>query len=108
VVQVSSHQGQKIFHLHDGPRQKERDRQLIAWQDRPHEGYQNRWRDPVFQKFLFEYDAQTVVDEAWKVYEEGRYPDTVGKNGADEVEDGVVQEGGNVLRQENASRGVRL
>jgi len=84
VVQGSSHLGAKIFHLHDGPRQRERDRQLREFQDAPFEGYQNRWRDPTFQKFLFDYDARQVVEDAWKVYEEGKFPGTAGRFAADD------------------------
>lgn len=79
VVQGSSHLGQKIFHLHDGPRQLERDRQLLEYQDEPFEGYQNRWRDPVFQPFLFGYDARQVVEDAWAVYKLGKFPGTMGR-----------------------------
>ncbi|KAH0840886.1 hypothetical protein AYO21_06212 [Fonsecaea monophora] len=79
VVNASSQLGRDVFHLHDGPRQRERDRQMIAWQDRPFEGYQNRWRDPVFQPFLFGYDCRDVVDDAWARYQQGRFPGTMGK-----------------------------
>lgn len=79
VVTSSSHLGRDIFHLHDGPRQRERDRQLLRFQDEPFEGYQNRWRDPVFQRFLFSYDARDAVDKAWAVYRAGRFPGTSGE-----------------------------
>ncbi|SRR6266536_200634 len=55
-----------IYHMHDGPRQVERDRQLLEYE--PFEGYPNRWADPVFQKFLFDYDAQEEVEKAWETY----------------------------------------
>src|SRR5437588_13131512 len=42
-----------VFHLHDGPRQQERDRQLLEYQDEPFEGFPNSWKDPVFQPWLF-------------------------------------------------------
>ncbi|KIW72870.1 hypothetical protein PV04_01033 [Phialophora macrospora] len=86
VVTGSSHLGREIFHLHDGPRQRERDRQMLAWNDAPFEGYQNRWRDPVFQKFLFGYDAQEVVEDAWARYLAGRFPGTMGRFAEDEDE----------------------
>lgn len=38
---------QDIFHMHDGDRQRERDRQLTELE--PFEDYPNRWADPVFQ-----------------------------------------------------------
>ncbi|OQV03897.1 FAD binding domain-containing protein [Cladophialophora immunda] len=79
VVDGASQFGRDIFHLRDGPRQQERDRQLLAWQDHPFEGYQNRWRDPVFQQFLFGYDCADVVDRAWLRYQQGRFPGTMGR-----------------------------
>lgn len=86
VVTSSSHFGSEIFHLHDGPRQRERDRQMIQFNDHPFEGYQNRWRDPVFQEFLYGYDAREVVDEAWARFVEGRFPGTMGRFAEDEEE----------------------
>ncbi|KAI1628978.1 salicylate hydroxylase [Exophiala viscosa] len=102
VVAGSSYAGQKIYHLHDGPRQKERDRQMLAFQDKPFEGYQNRWRDPVFQKFLFSYDAQKVVDDAWKVYQEGRFVGTIGQFGVDGVGEAGEREVHELRRNEKA------
>lgn len=66
-----------IFHMHDGDRQKERDRQLT--QHDPFEGFPNRWADPVFQEFLFGYDADKEVDHAWERYQSGIFPGTWGK-----------------------------
>ena len=60
-----------------GPRQEERDRQLT--QHAPFEGYPNRWADPVFQPWLFGYDAFAEVDVAWKDYKEGTFPGTAGQ-----------------------------
>ncbi|KAA8910288.1 hypothetical protein FN846DRAFT_555513 [Sphaerosporella brunnea] len=59
---------QNIFHMLDGPTQQERDRILV--EDKPTEGFPNRWRDPVFQKFLFGYDAFSEAEKAWKSLEE--------------------------------------
>lgn len=66
-----------IFHMRDGDRQKERDRQLTAHE--PFEGFPNRWADPVFQEFLFAYDADKEVDQAWEKYQRGEFPGTLGK-----------------------------
>lgn len=52
-----------ILHMPDGPAQMERDRQLQ--QDPPSEGYPNRWADPVYQRWLFEYDPRAEVEKAW-------------------------------------------
>lgn len=77
VVTGSSYLGQKVFHMHDGPRQQERDRQLL--EEKPFEGYPNRWADPVFQPFLFGYDAYAEADKAWARYNSGTFPGTAGK-----------------------------
>ena len=66
-----------IFHMPDGDRQRERDRQLL--EDEPFEGYPNRWADPVFQSWLFGYDALGEVDTAWKRYKEGTFPGVRGR-----------------------------
>lgn len=60
----------------DGERQQERDRQLT--QQEPFEGYPNRWADPVFQEYLFGYDAFAEVDMAWTRYKKGTFPGTTG------------------------------
>lgn len=67
-----------VFHVHDGPRQRERDRQLLQYQDEPFEGFPNRWRDPVFQSWLFGYDVEEEVKKAWNVYLKGKFPGTTG------------------------------
>ena len=66
-----------IFHMGDGERQQERDRQLTEHE--PFEGYPNRWADPVFQEWLFGYDAFAEVDNAWRRYKEGIVPGTMGQ-----------------------------
>ena len=53
----------KIFHMEDGERQRERDRQLR--EDEPFEGFPHRWADPCFQKWLFGYDAFEEVENMW-------------------------------------------
>lgn len=60
----------------DGERQRERDRQLT--QQEPFDGYPNPWADPVFQEYLFGYDAFAEVDRAWKRYSMGTFPGTAG------------------------------
>jgi len=66
-----------IFHMVDGDRQQERNRQLL--EHAPFEGYPNRWADPVFQPWLFGYDAFAEVDAAWKRYQQGTFPGTAGR-----------------------------
>ncbi|MCJ1355885.1 MAG: hypothetical protein MMC33_005877 [Icmadophila ericetorum] len=65
VVRGSTALGE-LFHLHDGERQRERDRQLS---EAPFEGYPNRWADPMFQQWLFSYDAEKEADNAWRRHE---------------------------------------
>ncbi|KAL9002213.1 MAG: hypothetical protein Q9188_004847 [Gyalolechia gomerana] len=64
---------QCVFHMPDGPRQQERDRQLT--QEEAFEGYPNPWADPVFQPYLFGYDADKEVEEAWAKYKTGEKPE---------------------------------
>ncbi len=78
VVKTSSHH-QDMFHMHDGDRQKERDRQLVEYNDHPFEGYPNKWRDPSFQPWLWGYDVEQEVEKAWDVYVKGQFPLTTGK-----------------------------
>ena len=59
----------------DGPLQEERDRQMAL---EPFEGYPNAWADPVFQKWLWGYDAVQEADKAWNVYKKGLFPGTRG------------------------------
>ena len=79
VVQGSSHFGRTVFHLQDGPHQQERDRQMLEFDNKRFEGYPNRWADPVFQNFLFGYDAFAEADKAWSKYKDGTFPGTAGK-----------------------------
>ncbi|RFU26163.1 hypothetical protein B7463_g10161, partial [Scytalidium lignicola] len=66
VVRTSTKMG-AIMHMPDGEEQRERDRKMT--QCAPFEGYPNGWADPVFQKYLFGYDTETEVEQAWRVYE---------------------------------------
>jgi salicylate hydroxylase len=77
VVKGSSHY-REIFHMHDGEKQRERDRQLLEYNDRPFEGYPNKWRDPSFQHWLWSYDTGKEVDRAWSIYMAGQFPLTSG------------------------------
>lgn len=52
-----------VFHMHDGPKQVERDRILL--ENMPFKGFPNRWADPVFQPYLFGYDTVKETEEAW-------------------------------------------
>ncbi|KAI4194034.1 MAG: hypothetical protein LQ346_003766 [Caloplaca aetnensis] len=60
IVQESSANG-LILHMPDGEEQRERDRQLRY--EEPSEGFPNRWADPVFQRWLFDYDPVGEVEK---------------------------------------------
>ena len=49
----------------DGPLQEERDRQLSHCE--PFEGYPNPLADPVFSKWLFDYDVAQEANNAWNM-----------------------------------------
>lgn len=63
---------QKVFHAPDGPVQDKRDHQLTDME--PFEGFPNRWADPVFQEWLFGYDAYAEADAAWTKFTQGQTP----------------------------------
>lgn len=69
IVHESTEYG-AVMHLPDGEEQRERDRQMTECE--PFEGYPNKWADPVFQDYLFRYDADAVAAEAWEDYKAGR------------------------------------
>ncbi|KAJ5949068.1 FAD binding domain containing protein [Penicillium verhagenii] len=52
-----------VFHLENGPLQKERDRILLN--ERPAQGFPFLFADPSIQEFLFGYDFAREVDNAW-------------------------------------------
>ncbi|KAJ5564937.1 FAD binding domain containing protein [Penicillium frequentans] len=56
-----------IFHMEDGPLQKERDRILLH--EKPAQGFPFLFADPSIQEFLFGYDFAREVDVAWGEYE---------------------------------------
>ena len=58
--------------MHDGESQSERDRQML--EEEPFEGFPNPWADPIFQDWLFGYDAEKEVEGAWGRYLEGALP----------------------------------
>lgn len=64
------------FHMEDGDRQKERDRQLT--EQEPFENYPNPWADPIFQKWLFGYDADREVEMSWMKYKGSKFPRNCG------------------------------
>ena len=67
--------------MHDDARQQERDRQLMEYDRNPFEGYPNKWKDPVFQEWLWGYDVQEEVTSAWGRYERGVFAGTAGMAG---------------------------
>lgn len=69
VVLNSTELGMKTFHLPDGPEREVRDK-LLAIQP-PQVGCPNKFADPIFQKFLYGYNAFEEVDKAWNTYKAG-------------------------------------
>lgn len=76
TVQESSRLNQRIFHLPDGPEQRERDdnmRKAMALElsgkkaelQRESVGNQNQWADKTKSDILFGYDADAEVDRWW-------------------------------------------
>lgn len=55
----------KLFHLHDGPSQKERDEVLL--EEKPAEGYPNLYADPVFQRWLWGYNLEEECEKQMTV-----------------------------------------
>ena len=74
-VVKGSTQSRDIFHMEDSERQRERDRQL---RQKPFEQFPNRWADPIFQPWLFGYDAYGEVGRAWVEYKQGALPEAAG------------------------------
>ena len=79
MVQESSRLNQHIFHLPDGPEQRERDenmRKAMALQpsgdpgvlQRESDGNQNQWADKKKSDELFGYDADAEVDKWWAAH----------------------------------------
>lgn len=79
MVQESSRLNQHIFHLPDGPEQRERDenmRKAMVLQlygdpgvlRRESVGNQNQWADKKKSDELFGYDADAEVDKWWAVH----------------------------------------
>ncbi|PWY88381.1 FAD/NAD(P)-binding domain-containing protein [Aspergillus heteromorphus CBS 117.55] len=62
--------------MRDGPQQEERDRQLR--EQAPFAGTANFLADPVFQPWMFGYDALAEADKAWKTFSRGEFPGTRG------------------------------
>ena len=79
MVQESSRLNQHIFHLPDGPEQRERDdnmRKAMALElsgnsealQRESDGNQNQWADKKKNDDLFGYDADAEVDKWWAAH----------------------------------------
>lgn len=60
----------------NGPRQEERDRQLL--ENAPFDGFANFLADPALTKFMYEYDAFAEAEKAWGIYLKGEWPETRG------------------------------
>ena len=69
VVQGSTN-CQNIYHMLDGESQVARDAKMQI--QPPAIGCPNRFADPVFQNFLWGYDALEEAERGWKEFKEGR------------------------------------
>lgn len=70
IVQESSAIGLNL-HMPDGKEQRERDRQLRY--EEPSEGFPNRCADPVFQRWLFDYEPFVEVEKLEAGLDVGRW-----------------------------------
>ncbi|CAK9437969.1 uncharacterized protein LODBEIA_P23470 [Lodderomyces beijingensis] len=61
-----------IYHLADGEEQEIRDSKLKG--KAPQLGCPNRFADPVFQDFLWGYDAFEEIERGWAEYKSGKMP----------------------------------
>ena len=73
-MQRMSHDIKTMYALPDGPQQEERDRQLQS--PGPSQHYPVPWLDPIFQDWMYSYDAEDEADRAWAKYLEGERPET--------------------------------
>lgn len=69
VVETSTKMGQEVYHLHDGPQQEQRDKEMLT---RPIVTNPFVWADPYFQKWLFSYDAYAEADKGWEAFKAGK------------------------------------
>jgi salicylate hydroxylase len=58
------------MHMHDGEAQIKRDITLVS-ECKPSDGYPIKWFDPVFQNYIFGYDAEAEAEKAWDLYKAG-------------------------------------
>jgi len=61
--------------MYDGEAQRVRD--LTLTQCKPYEGYPFKLLDPMFQKYIFGYDAKAEAEEAWDLYKAGNAPNKI-------------------------------
>lgn len=71
IVQGST-EARGLYHMPDGPKQEARDAELKV--NPPRLGCPNRWADPKFRDFLFDYDAFAEAERGWKEYKLGKFP----------------------------------
>ncbi|EGW31388.1 salicylate hydroxylase [Spathaspora passalidarum NRRL Y-27907] len=69
-VVKGSTQCQQIYHMLDGAEQLQRDAKMLT--QPPQIGCPNRFADPVFQDFLWGYDAFEEAKRGWEEYKQGR------------------------------------
>ena len=62
----------------DGDQQQERDRQLKEYGNQPFGGYPLPWMDPDFADWIYSYDIENDVAQAFEKYAKGLWPKTRG------------------------------
>jgi len=65
-VMRASKRTSEIWQLPDGPLQVDRDRQFVE-DVPPSVGYPNMLDDPIFQEWLFRFDAAECVQQQWEL-----------------------------------------
>nr|UZP47902.1 FAD binding domain-containing protein [Cladonia uncialis subsp. uncialis] len=76
AMRAKSRAMRDVYAFEDGPLQRERDRQLQHHS--PFDGFANFLADPIFQSFVFSYNAFEDAEKAWVRYLMGEWPSTRG------------------------------
>ena len=88
IVQTSKYM-QTLYHMDEGPEMDERDRHMREDADKDEDRGRREgtdkgqahvlpWADPVFQRWLFEYDGFREAEQAWANYERSRFVSGIG------------------------------
>ncbi|KAF2237158.1 FAD/NAD(P)-binding domain-containing protein [Viridothelium virens] len=67
-----------LMTMPNGDMQRERDRQLREYAEKPFSGYPLPWMDPDFNNWIYSYDIPKEIAQAWEKYTKGLWPKTRG------------------------------